>query len=156
MRTKKKGSDEAADDDALGSAKLQQDSPAGPDDENFDEMIKLSGGRTKCASEIKVAVYGGGSFGTAMACVLGRKGVQATLVVRRPDVVDQININHRNPYYQSDLLLPRQVRGRRARDPARWERAVVVIRTAAAAIMPSYTLGRSPLTSPSASTPTHR
>ena len=30
------------------------------------------------------AVCGGGSFGTAMACVLGRKGVKATLVVRKP------------------------------------------------------------------------
>ena len=45
-----------------------------------DVMIELSdGGRP--ASEIKVAVYGGGSFGTAMACVLGRKGIEAVLVV---------------------------------------------------------------------------
>ena len=28
------------------------------------------------ASQVKVAVFGGGNFGTAMACVLGRKGVQ--------------------------------------------------------------------------------
>ena len=44
-----------------------------------------------------MAVYGGGSFGTAMACVLGRKGIQATLVVRKAEVVEAINTEHRNP-----------------------------------------------------------
>ncbi len=72
-------------------------------------LIKLSG-EWVAAEQIKVAVFGGGSFGTAMACVLGRKGVQATLVVRRPDVVDKINAEHVNPYYQSDLLLPPSVK----------------------------------------------
>jgi len=57
-----------------------------------------------------VAVYGGGNFGTAMACVLGAKGVQATLVVRKEAVCEQINEHHINPYYQSDLLLPETVR----------------------------------------------
>jgi len=71
-------------------------------------QIKFTDG-LRPASEIKVAVYGGGSFGTAMACVLGRKGVQATLVVRKPEVVEAINLNHTNPYYQSDLLLPEAV-----------------------------------------------
>ena len=68
--------------------------------------IALSGGRVIPASDLSVAVYGGGSFGTAMACVLARKGIPAKLVVRRQEVVDQINTNHVNPYYQSDLLLP--------------------------------------------------
>jgi len=71
-------------------------------------MIKLSGG-LRPANELNVAVFGGGSFGTAMACVLGRKGIKATLVVRRAEVVEQINANHTNPYYQSDLLLPESV-----------------------------------------------
>ena len=73
-----------------------------------DVMIHLSGGH-RPASELKVAVYGGGSFGTAMACVLGRKGIPAVLVVRKPEVVKQINENNTNPYYQSDLLLPSKV-----------------------------------------------
>ena len=75
-----------------------------------EEILTLSGGRKVLASEIRVAVYGGGSFGTAMACVLGRKGISATLVVRRPEVVEQINTKHINPYYQSDLKLPESVR----------------------------------------------
>ena len=47
--------------------------------------IKI-GGRQVSTSQIKVAVLGGGSFGTAMACVLGRKGVRVTMIVRRPNV----------------------------------------------------------------------
>ena len=74
-----------------------------------DNIITLSDG-DRLATDIKVAVFGGGSFGTAMACVLGRKGVPCTLVVRKADVVEQINENHVNPYYQSDLLLPSAVR----------------------------------------------
>jgi hypothetical protein len=70
--------------------------------------VKLSSG-LKPANEVSVAVYGGGSFGTAMACVLGRKGVKTTLIVRKPEVVEQINTKHINPYYQSDLLLPESV-----------------------------------------------
>ena len=79
------------------------------DEDIKDEIIMFSDGG-RLASELKVAVYGGGSFGTAMACVLGRKGIATTLVVRRPEVVAQINENHTNPYYQSDLLLPSAVR----------------------------------------------
>jgi predicted dinucleotide-binding enzyme len=71
-----------------------------------DELIRLGRRGRVPASEIAVAVYGGGSFGTAMACVLARKGIRATLVVRRPDVVEAINTHHVNPYYQSDLKLP--------------------------------------------------
>ena len=83
--------------------------------ENPDEEIRI-GGEMVRASQINVAVYGGGSFGTAMACVLARKGIKATLVVRRPEVVDAINKEHINPYYQSDLLLPPLVRA--TLDPA--------------------------------------
>jgi glycerol-3-phosphate dehydrogenase (NAD+) len=64
-------------------------------------------------SSIKVAIFGGGSFGTAMAAVLGRKGVEAVLIVRRDEVVSSINERHKNPYYQSDLLLPPSVRATR-------------------------------------------
>ena len=50
-------------------------------------------------------MLGGGSFGTAMAS-LGRKGVQVQLIVRKPAVVEEINANRTNPYYQKGLLLP--------------------------------------------------
>ena len=87
------------------------------DEPPVDEMILL-GGRHVPASEIKVAVYGGGNFGTAMACVLGRKGIQATLVVRKEAVCEQINEHHINPYYQSDLMLPTAVKATTDAGPA--------------------------------------
>mmetsp|Transcript_30651 Transcript_30651/g.74566 ORF Transcript_30651/g.74566 Transcript_30651/m.74566 type:complete len:428 (+) Transcript_30651:89-1372(+) len=74
-----------------------------------EETLILLAGRQVPAANIKVAIYGGGNFGTAMACVLGRKGVQAALVVRKAAVCEQINEHHINPYYQSDLLLPKTV-----------------------------------------------
>ncbi|EOD08321.1 hypothetical protein EMIHUDRAFT_53015, partial [Emiliania huxleyi CCMP1516] len=43
-----------------------------------------------------VAVLGGGSFGTAMSHVLGRKGVNVTLVVRQETVAASINENGTN------------------------------------------------------------
>lgn len=72
------------------------------------ETVLLAGHQVP-ASQVKVAVFGGGNFGTAMACVLGRKGVQATLVVRKEAVAEQINTLRINPYYQSDLQLPEAV-----------------------------------------------
>jgi len=69
------------------------------------DFISL-GGKDKNVSAIQVAVLGGGSFGTAMACVLGRKGVLVNIIVRREDVARRINSERVNPYYQSDLKLP--------------------------------------------------
>jgi glycerol-3-phosphate dehydrogenase len=63
---------------------------------NNNDYIQLREGKRfselngKRFREIKVAVYGGGSFVTAMACVLGRKGIRATLVVRKQEVVEQV------------------------------------------------------------------
>jgi glycerol-3-phosphate dehydrogenase (NAD+) len=51
-----------------------------------------------------------------MACVLGRKGIRTTLVVRKSEVVESINKHNVNPYHQSDLLLPHFVRA--TLDPA--------------------------------------
>ena len=56
-----------------------------------------------------VAVLGGGNFGTAMAHVLGRKGIPVTLVVRKESVANSINNLRMNPTYQSDIQLPQTV-----------------------------------------------
>jgi NADPH-dependent 2,4-dienoyl-CoA reductase/sulfur reductase-like enzyme len=58
------------------------------------------------ASHINVAVLGGGSFGTAMSHVLGRKGVNVTLIVRKPEVAASINQNGTNTQHQSHVQLP--------------------------------------------------
>ena len=57
----------------------------------------------------KVVTCGGGSFGTAMANLLGRNGYPVTMLVRDEFVADGININHRNPRYLAHHSLPTNV-----------------------------------------------
>ncbi|MBF0454497.1 MAG: NAD(P)-dependent glycerol-3-phosphate dehydrogenase [Magnetococcales bacterium] len=54
----------------------------------------------------RVAVIGGGSWGTALASVLATKLPQVTLWCREEEVMRGINLNHRNPLYVSELPLP--------------------------------------------------
>jgi len=48
---------------------------------------------------MKVAVIGGGAWGTALADLLARKGEQVTLWAREADVVDNVNREHRNEMF---------------------------------------------------------
>src|SRR5213594_11663 len=50
------------------------------------------------AGEVKIAVVGGGAWGTALADLLARKGgvESVTLWAREPEVVDSINREHIN------------------------------------------------------------
>ncbi|MGK0358089.1 MAG: glycerol-3-phosphate dehydrogenase (NAD(P)+) [Bradymonadia bacterium] len=54
------------------------------------------------------AVIGGGSWGTALASVLAHKG-PVRLWARSAAVAEGINTLHRNPRYQSDLDLPKNI-----------------------------------------------
>ncbi|MGI9647693.1 MAG: NAD(P)H-dependent glycerol-3-phosphate dehydrogenase [Acidimicrobiia bacterium] len=54
----------------------------------------------------KVAVLGGGSWGTALACHLVRGGNPTVLWAREPEVVAGINQEGRNPLFLSDVDLP--------------------------------------------------
>lgn len=54
------------------------------------------------------AVIGGGSWGTALACVLADQG-PVRLWARSAAVVEGINREHRNPKYQSELDLPTNI-----------------------------------------------
>ena len=54
----------------------------------------------------KVAVIGAGSWGTAVASILGGKGVRTALWARSAEVAEAIASAHRNPRYLSDLVLP--------------------------------------------------
>src|SRR5438309_11614452 len=49
----------------------------------------------------RIAVVGGGAWGTALADLLARKGEQVTLWAREPEVVESINPRHVN-----DMFLP--------------------------------------------------
>lgn len=53
----------------------------------------------------RAAIIGGGSFGTAMACVARRAGLETTLWAREPQVVDAINGGQGNPLFLSGIEL---------------------------------------------------
>ena len=48
---------------------------------------------------MRVAVVGGGAWGTALADLLARKGDQVTLWAREAEVVDSVNREHRNEMF---------------------------------------------------------
>jgi glycerol-3-phosphate dehydrogenase (NAD(P)+) len=54
---------------------------------------------------MKVAVIGAGSWGTAIAQLLGSAGHNVSIWARRPEVVNTINDKHSNPRYLSDEAL---------------------------------------------------
>ncbi len=58
---------------------------------------------------MKAAVIGAGSWGTALAHLLGSKGMNVSLWARRVEVVEGINVQHRNPRYLSDATLSSNV-----------------------------------------------
>ncbi|MFT7287807.1 MAG: glycerol-3-phosphate dehydrogenase (NAD(P)+) [Halieaceae bacterium] len=60
-------------------------------------------------SALKVAVLGGGSWGTTVAALTARN-VPVTLWARNPDTVDEINRDHTNNTYLPDAVLPHALR----------------------------------------------
>jgi glycerol-3-phosphate dehydrogenase (NAD(P)+) len=59
---------------------------------------------------MRISVFGGGSWGTAMAHQLARRGHDVVLWALEPEVVDGINQAHRNPLFISDLDLHPEIR----------------------------------------------
>ncbi len=59
----------------------------------------------------RVAVVGAGSWGTAVAWLLGEKsGIEVSLWAREAEIAEAVNAERRNPVYLKDVLLPRSVR----------------------------------------------
>ncbi|MCC5913560.1 MAG: NAD(P)H-dependent glycerol-3-phosphate dehydrogenase [Balneolaceae bacterium] len=56
-----------------------------------------------------ITIIGAGSFGTAMAVVLGNKNYPVTMWAREDHVAEGINSKHVNPEYISDVTLPKSV-----------------------------------------------
>ncbi|NPB08752.1 MAG: NAD(P)-dependent glycerol-3-phosphate dehydrogenase [Thermodesulfobacteria bacterium] len=54
---------------------------------------------------MKIAVIGAGSWGTALANLLAKKGERVHLLARRPEVVEAINRRHENPFYLPKIEL---------------------------------------------------
>eukprot|EP00184_Porphyridium_aerugineum_P005633 CAMPEP_0184697968 /NCGR_PEP_ID=MMETSP0313-20130426/4741_1 /TAXON_ID=2792 /ORGANISM="Porphyridium aerugineum, Strain SAG 1380-2" /LENGTH=456 /DNA_ID=CAMNT_0027156831 /DNA_START=312 /DNA_END=1682 /DNA_ORIENTATION=- len=53
----------------------------------------------------KIVVAGGGSFGTAMATVFASNGYPVTILLRKQNVADEINISHKNSQFFPDFEL---------------------------------------------------
>ena len=64
----------------------------------------------------KVAVIGGGAWGTALACHAARREHAVTLWAHEPEVVDEVNARHANTPYLPDVSLPSGIRA--VGDPA--------------------------------------
>ncbi|MFK7161160.1 NAD(P)H-dependent glycerol-3-phosphate dehydrogenase [Marinospirillum sp. MEB164] len=58
---------------------------------------------------LRVAVVGGGSFGTALTSIIAGNGYPVQLWVRDPELASAINRDHTNPRYLPQLTLPEQV-----------------------------------------------
>lgn len=59
---------------------------------------------------MRLSVFGGGSWGTAVAHQLARRGHDVLLWAREPEVAEGINDHHRNPLFVSDLDLDPGIR----------------------------------------------
>lgn len=59
---------------------------------------------------MKVAVVGGGAWGTALASVSARNGTPTVLYARDPGVVEAIERTHENPRYLPGIALPSALR----------------------------------------------
>src|SRR5256885_1486980 len=57
----------------------------------------------------RIAIIGGGSWGTALGIVAGRTGHQVGLWSRNSDVVESINLRHENEIYLASHQIPESV-----------------------------------------------
>lgn len=77
----------------------------------------------------KISIIGAGSFGTAIAVVLGHSGYSITIWAREKEVVDGINQKGFNPEYISDVELPKSVSASHSIEKALEESEMVVFAT---------------------------
>lgn len=70
---------------------------------------QLNMGPSAKQKPIKIAVIGGGAFGTAMAAAAGRNGHEVVILVRRREMAREIKLTNRNEAYLPGLTLPRTV-----------------------------------------------
>ncbi|MGE4219754.1 MAG: NAD(P)H-dependent glycerol-3-phosphate dehydrogenase [Alphaproteobacteria bacterium] len=58
----------------------------------------------------RIAIIGGGAWGTALACVARRAGHEAVLWAREPEVVEAVNAGRGNPIFLPDIPLDPGIR----------------------------------------------
>jgi glycerol-3-phosphate dehydrogenase (NAD(P)+) len=74
----------------------------------------------------RVAVIGAGSWGTALANLLAKKGLETILWSFEPDVADSIQQAHRNPRYLSETELDPRLRATGSMEEAVHDASMVV------------------------------
>ena len=59
---------------------------------------------------MKVAIIGSGSWGTALAAILGEKGLEIRMWARRAEIANEINSKRENPQYLPNVKIPSSVK----------------------------------------------
>ncbi|HKC39262.1 MAG TPA: NAD(P)-binding domain-containing protein, partial [Gemmatimonadales bacterium] len=88
----------------------------------------------------RIAVVGGGAWGTALADLLARKGDAVTLWAREPEVVEAVNRQHANPVFLPGASLAPALRAEGDLVAAVRGAEVVVSAAPAHAVRPVMTL----------------
>lgn len=78
---------------------------------------------------MRIAVIGAGSWGTALAQVLGGKGHDVVMWAREQKVADSITLEHRNCRYLTDAVLSDSISATTSRSDALLEAEAVVLAT---------------------------
>ncbi|MDZ7758285.1 NAD(P)-binding domain-containing protein [Rhodohalobacter sp.] len=77
----------------------------------------------------RISIIGAGSFGTAIAVVLGGKKYSVTIWAREEEIVKGINTNKINPSYLTDVKLPDSIEATRSLEVALKDSDMVVFAT---------------------------
>lgn len=74
----------------------------------------------------RVAVIGGGSFGTALATLAAADGRDVVMYVREEEIIKAINEAHVNPVFLPDLILPKNITAKSMEDIAKSEEKYII------------------------------
>lgn len=80
----------------------------------------------------KLAVIGGGAWGTALACVLAPRFEEVTLWLHEPDLVSRLNSTRINEVFLPEITLPGQIRATASLEDALTGAEIVIT------VMPSH------------------
>ena len=73
--------------------------------EQVEKQQGVNSGPRPMTNQYRIAVLGGGSFGTTLGNMMAEKNHQVTLWLRNQSRADEINQQHKNSYYLPDLTL---------------------------------------------------
>jgi len=83
---------------------------------------------------MRIAVIGAGSWGSAIAFLLGEKGTEVNLWARNAELVSTINATHHNPRYLAEVQLPNTITATNDLSEALSDTDAVVLATPSSAV----------------------